>query len=92
MATPSIARLEARLPASVYLTLKRAAALQGRTLSDFVVNAAHEAARRAIEEEGLLRLSAQDQRRFAEALIKPPAPGPRLKRAVRRHREQVEVR
>ena len=33
--------------------------------------AAHDAAQRAIEEQAILRLSAEDQRRFAEALIPP---------------------
>ncbi len=92
MATEQTARLEARLPARVYATLKRAAELKGRTLSDFVVSAAHDAARRAIEDERIIRLSADDQQRFAEALIKPPLPTQRLKRAIRRHREQVEIR
>ena len=52
MTTEQISRLEARLPTSVYETLKQAAKLKGRSLSDFVVTAAHDAARRAIEEEG----------------------------------------
>ncbi len=92
MTTDQTARLEARLPASVYATLKRAAALEGRTLSDFVVSAAHDAARRAIAQEGLIRLSSEDQLRFAQALIAPPAPRAALKRAARLHRQQVEVR
>jgi uncharacterized protein (DUF1778 family) len=92
MATEQTSRLEARLPASVYATLKRAAELKGRSLSDFVVSAAHDAAQRAIEEEHIIRLSAEDQRRFAEALIKPPAPNAALKRAKRLHLDNVEVR
>jgi uncharacterized protein (DUF1778 family) len=92
MATEQTSRLEARLPASVYATLKRAAELKGRSLSDFVVSAAHDAAQRAIEEERIIRLSAEDQRRFAEALIKPPAPNAALKRAKRLHLDHVEVR
>lgn len=90
--TEQTARLEARLPANVYATLKRAAELKGRSLTDFVVSAAHEAAQRAIEDEGVIRLSAEDQQRFAEALIHPPAPGAALKRARRRHTQSVEVR
>ena len=90
--TETTARLEARLPASVYATLKRAAELKGRTLSDFVVSAAHDAARRAIEEESVIRLSAQDQRRFAEALIRPAPPNAALQRAMRLYQDQVEAR
>ena len=92
MATEQIARLEARLPASVYALLKRAAALTGRSISDFVVSAAHDAAQRAIENDGIIRLSAEDQARFAQALIDPPAPNAALKRAMRSHARNVEVR
>lgn len=92
MATQEIARLEARLPASVYALLKRAAELKGRSISDFVVNAARDAAQRAIEDEGIIRLSAEDQARFAKALIQPPAPNAVLKRAMRRHAKNVDVR
>lgn len=92
MATEPTSRLEARLPASIYATLKRAAELQGRSLTDFVVTAAHQAAQRAIEEEALICLSAEDQRRFAEALIHPPLHGAVLQQAKRLHLETVEVR
>ena len=91
MATEQTSRLEARLPPNVYATLKRAAELQGRSLTDFV-SAAHDAAQRAIEEHAILRLSAEDQRRFAEALIQPPAPNAALKHAKRLHLENVEAR
>jgi len=89
--TPT-ARLEARLPASVYATLKRAAELQGRSVSDFVISAAHDAARAAIEAEGLIRLSAQDQQRFAEALLNPPAPNAQLRKSLAQHQLDVEIR
>jgi uncharacterized protein (DUF1778 family) len=86
------ARLEARLPAAVYAQLKRAAQIKGRTISDFVVAAAQEAAQRVIEDEGILRLSTEDQIRFAEALINPPKPNDALRRAKALHAENVEVR
>ena len=83
----SHARLEARLPASVHALLKRAAEIQGRTLTDFVVTAAHEAACRAIEETEIIRLSLEDQRRLSEAILNPPEPTPALRRAFQRHRD-----
>jgi uncharacterized protein (DUF1778 family) len=92
MTTEQTSRLEARLPANIYATLKRAAELQGRSLTDFVVSAAHDAALRAIEEQAILRLRAEDQQRFAEALIQPPAPNTALNEAKRLHLENVEVR
>ena len=92
MATEQIARLEARLPASVYALLKRAAELKGRSITDFVVNAAQDAAQRVIEDDSIIRLSAEDQTRFAQALLNPPAPNAALKRAMSRHLKNVDVR
>jgi uncharacterized protein (DUF1778 family) len=82
-------RLEARLPADVHALLKRAAHIQGRTLTDFVVTAAREAAQRAIEETEILRLSLGDQRRIAEAVMHPPEPAPALRRAFQRRRALI---
>lgn len=84
---PTVARLEARLPGDIYALLKRAAEIEGRTLSDFVVAAAREAASRTIAETGVLRLSVEDQKLFAKAILNPPAPNAALRRVARRHRE-----
>lgn len=92
MPAKQVARLEARLPKAVYATLKRAAELEGRTLSDFVVSAAQEAANRVIENTTIIRLSVADQIAFAEALINPPEPNEALKRAFKLHEEKVEMR
>ena len=81
------ARLEARLPADVHALLKRAAEIQGRSLTDFVVAAAHDAARRAIEEAEIIRLSRTDQQRIAESLLDPPEPTPALRRAFARQQK-----
>ncbi len=67
------ARLEARLPIEVMVPLKRASEIQGRTLTDFVVAAADEAACRAIEQTEIIRLSIEDQRQIADAILNPPA-------------------
>jgi uncharacterized protein (DUF1778 family) len=84
------ARLEARLPAELHAQMKRAAELQGRTLTDFVISAAREAAVRAIAEADNVRLSREDQERFAAAMLSPPAPSPALRRAFERHARLVE--
>jgi uncharacterized protein (DUF1778 family) len=81
------ARLEARLPYDVMARLKRAAEIQGRTLTDFVVAAADDAACRAIQESEIIRLSIEGQRQIAAAILSPPAPSPALKRAAKRYRE-----
>ena len=81
------ARLEARLPADIHAMLKRAAEIEGRTLTDFVVAAAREAACRTIEATDIVRLSVEDQRQIAEAILHPPDPTPALRRAFKRRRE-----
>ncbi len=79
------ARLEARLPAHVHAMLKRAAEIEGRTLTDFVVAAASAAAKKTIAETELFILSAEDQQAFAEALIHPPPLSDALHRAMKHH-------
>ena len=81
----STARLEARISTDLHAMLKRAAEIQGRTMTDFVVAAVQDAAQHAIEQAGVIRLSLADQRRFADALLSPPRPSAALKRAMARH-------
>lgn len=84
------ARIEARIAPDALAAVKRAAEIQGRSVSDFVVAAAHEAAHRTIEETQIIRLSVEDQRAFAEAIINPPEPTPGFRRALRRHSELLK--
>jgi uncharacterized protein (DUF1778 family) len=72
------------------MMVKRAAEIQGRSLSDFVVAAAEEAASRTIEETQIIRLSVEDQRAFADAVLNPPSPSPALLRAAEAHRELIK--
>ena len=85
------ARLEARLSRDALAVVKRAAELQGRSVSDFVVAAAQEAAWRTIEETNLIRLSLDDQSRFVELLLNPPAPPPAMKRAKAAHTKLIQA-
>ena len=80
-------RIEARIAPDVLLAVKRAAELQGRSLSDFVVAAAQEAAHRTIEQTQIIRLSLEDQRSFVDAILKPALPNAALRRAAAAHRK-----
>jgi uncharacterized protein (DUF1778 family) len=82
-------RLEARLPPEIHALLKRAAEIEGRTLTDFVVAAASQAARKTIEDAEIIRLSGEDQQRFADTIINPPPLKPAMKRAIARHRRLI---
>lgn len=86
---PSSARLEARISTDLHRLLKRAAELQGRTMTDFVVAAVQEAARSAVDQAEVIRLTMADQESFAKALLSPPKANPALKRAFARRRKLV---
>jgi uncharacterized protein (DUF1778 family) len=75
------ARLEARIAPETLAIVKRAAVLQGRSVSDFVVAAAQDAARRTIEDTHIIRLSIEDQLRFVDLLLHPPVLTPAMERA-----------
>lgn len=81
------ARIEARITPAALAVVRRAAEIQGRSVSDFVVAAAREAASRTIEETEIIRLSVEGQRQIAELLLNPPEPTAALKRAFQRRRQ-----
>jgi uncharacterized protein (DUF1778 family) len=83
------ARLEARISPDALAVVKRAAEMQGRSVSDFVVAAAQEAAQRTIAETQVIRLAVEDQRVLAQALAEPPAPNTALRRAKDTHRRII---
>ena len=83
-------RLDVWIDSEALVLVQRAAEMQGRTVSDFVVAAAEQAARAAIEENQIIRLSVEDQIRFAEMLANPPEPNAALKRAQEAHRRLID--
>jgi uncharacterized protein (DUF1778 family) len=85
------ARIEARIAPEALMIVKRAAELQGRSVSDFVVAAAQEAASRTIEAAQIIRLSVEDQRAFAEAIANPAPPSAALLRAAEAHRSLIKA-
>ena len=83
------ARLEARMTTDQKALLQHAAALSGRTLSEFVVASAQEAAARVIQEHETIRLSRTEQVAFVTALLKPRAPNASLRKAAQKYRQQT---
>jgi uncharacterized protein (DUF1778 family) len=87
--TNRTARLEARIAPEALAVVRRAAEIQGRSVSDFVVAAAEEAAQKTVAEVEVIRLSRTAREQFARLPAKPPAPAPALKKAFARHRALV---
>ena len=89
-ATPNrTARLEARIAPDILAAVKRAAEIAGRSVSDFVVDAARQAAERTIAETQIIRLSLADQELLADLLSRPPKTSPALDRAFEAHRRLI---
>jgi uncharacterized protein (DUF1778 family) len=84
------ARIEARIAQDALNVVKRAAAIAGRSVSDFIVAAAHEVACRTIEETQFIHLSVNDQRAFVDALLNPPPLSPAMERAREAHARLIE--
>jgi len=84
-------RLEMRITADQKILVERAAALQGRTVTDFVLTSVQEAACRAIEEHQRLELSLRDSEAFVDALFDPQPVNERLRDTVRRYRQATGV-
>ena len=90
-ASAATARLEARISTDLHAMLKRAAEIQGRTMTDFVIAAVQEAAQQAIAQTEIMRLSLADQECFAQALLSPPPPSPALERAFAHRRKLLRA-
>ena len=84
-------RLETRLTQAQKRLIEQAAALQGRTVTDFVLTSVQDAARKTIEAHRLLELSERDSRTFVEALTNPKPVNARLRETVRRYRKIAGV-
>lgn len=87
---PKSARFEGRMSPFALEMVKRAAEIQGRSVSDFIATAAQQIAQKTIEDMSEIKLSMEAQRAFAEAIVNPPKPGPALRRAVETHRRLIK--
>lgn len=87
-----IYRFDARLNEDQKLLVQRAAALEGRTMTDFVLHSAEAAAERTIEKRAMLILTARETEAFADAILHPAEPGPVLRKAAREYRQKTAAR
>ena len=83
-------RLEARISKEQKQLFTKAAALEGRSLSDFIVSSAQKAATKTVREHEMLVLSARDREVFVAALLDDTPPGKTLRDAAKRYKERME--
>jgi uncharacterized protein (DUF1778 family) len=82
-------RIEARISADEKRLLEDAAQRRGMTLTAFVLSTAHDAAVQTLETAHIVELTRQDQQRFVDTLLNPPAPSERLRAAAADYREHT---
>lgn len=81
------ARLELRVTIEQKRQITRAAAIQGRSVTDFVVTALQDAAKRALDEQHVIQLNQKDSEFFARMLLDPPPVSERMRESVRLYRK-----
>jgi uncharacterized protein (DUF1778 family) len=79
-------RLGFRVDTETKKLVEKAAALERRSLTDFCLTALTEATQATISRHETLALSVRDREAFFDALIYPPKPNTRLRRAFRQER------
>jgi len=78
-------RFDARLNEEQKTLIQRAADLEGRSMTDFVLHSAETAAQRTIAERAMFILSARETEAFVNVILTPAEPGPVLRAAARRY-------
>nr|WP_296747766.1 DUF1778 domain-containing protein [Thioalkalivibrio sp.] len=82
-------RINLRLKGSAKRALERAASLEGKTVSQFVLTSALAKAEKAIQEHTVMRLNAQDAEAFFDALSQPVRFNRKLAAAMAEHDRRV---
>jgi len=88
--TTKSARLDTRITPELLDQVRRAAEVQGRSVSDYVAATLQAAVRQDIADMEIIRLSRDASERFAAALIKPPPVNQALKRAFAHRRRLLK--
>jgi len=82
-------RLEARITPEQKELVQRAASLEGRSVTDFIIETVEAAAQKVIRSHQVLQLTDRETQAFFAALESPPRPSDELREAARRYREFI---
>lgn len=74
--------LNLRIKPEVRSLIDRAAKIRGKNRTDFILDAARNAAEEALLDQALFVVSEEAYAEFVERLDRPPTPNPRLKRMM----------
>ena len=87
--TEQVARIEARISPELKAMFQTAADIENITLSEFLTKSAREAAQNIISNHNVLKLNAEYSKAFADAILNPKEPNKALKKAMRRHKQEL---
>tara|TARA_R100001015_G_C4609992_1_gene165321 strand:+ start:261 stop:560 length:300 start_codon:yes stop_codon:yes gene_type:complete len=89
--TTKTARFEARWTAKQKELFEKASVIGGfRSLSEFVLYTVQRQAEVIIEEHENFLSSKKDQKIFADALLNPPAPNAKLRKAAKKYLDSID--
>jgi uncharacterized protein (DUF1778 family) len=84
-------RLESRVDSEQKALFERAAALQGCSLSNFLITSAREAALKTIRDYEVIKLKDSDRDVFIAALLNPPKPTKKMRQAALRYKKEMDL-
>ena len=85
-------RVNLRLNSAAKRRLEQAASLEGKSVSGFILSSALEHAEETIQKHETMVLSRRDAKTFLDAILDPPKPNAKLRKAVDEHGRRVESR
>ena len=85
-------RINLRLSETAKRRIERAASVEGKTVSAFIVSSALENAEKTVRRHETIALAREDAMRFLDALSDPPPPNDRLRAALEEHARRVDSR
>ena len=92
MSTAQSERINLRLSEMAKRRIEQAAAVEGKTVSGFIVSSALENAEKTVQRHETMALGREDAMRFFDAIADPPPPNKRLRAALDEHDRRVHSR
>lgn len=84
-------RFEAHVEPEVRSIIVEAAEIAGQSVSEFIVSSAKDRAEKLLRRQTIIRLTAEDQARFADAILNPPPPNEAMEQARELHGTMIET-
>jgi uncharacterized protein (DUF1778 family) len=91
VAAKKTSRLVARLPQKLRATIQEAADMEGTSLNQFVIRAAHKQAQEILERERIVRLNREETKRIFDLMDNPPKPTAAMLKAKALHRKTIRA-